>query len=589
MLVSARAKGKPIGLLEYNSSGEYIGRVTSHIEKLGTVSHLVAGFRHVIACSTDGMMGVFTFQRGSDVWDSPRILRVHDQQIVNSAVVHRSGIDFFFTIDKGSNIGVTILEEGRILKHGINPQFTNSGLSSIAAFANMLYIGQVDGGLCALDVKSLIVGGFERCKNLESMVIFSCIVMPNKTPITSLAVVATNSHAYLSTEDPSLGRDSTAAVFAPSNKSSIKKKVFDSSSILEAAFHGVDRDMGVDMDDELASRGSSREGHVVVVGGGDRDPRVRVLRLRKMTPEDTEGTKFIDRAKRAADKYSFYEVAILRGHTRAVHSIVVDAAGRFIITASRDDKTLLVWNALTYTCEKIHTDVEFGSAYGGDNCLFLCSFKPPFLTALTVPREYTTKSRSGSSVRDIVADTSPDDTVDVSMVRSPEWCAARVRGDSNGPSKSIIRATEDLGEPGRSIVALWRHYHAHDWTLQSTVHNGFSTIDHGRVRPATRTDAINNIYKWLGGSETSLSYSSDEENLQNNKVNVRDPSVDDNLSANDLVADGDSFYGEDVNRPKPEVKSGENSGSKIADSTKYPKINGNQRRKAHFSDDEDEE
>jgi hypothetical protein len=582
MLVSARTKGKPIGLLEYNTSGEYIGRITSHIEKLGTVSHLVAGFRNVIACSVDGIMGILTPRRGSDAWNSPRILRLHDISIAHSAAVHRSGVDFFFTVDKGSNIGVTIVEEGRILKSGITPQFTSGSINSITAFANMLYIGQIDGGLCALDIKPLIIGGFEKCRNLESMVIFSCGVMPNKTPITSLAVIATNSCAYLSTEDPSLGRDANAAVFPPSYKHSARKREFNSSIILETALHGVSGGMHADVDDGApSSHGSEREGHVVVVGGGDGDPRVRILRLRKTTLKGTDMESH--RGKRTVDKYSFYEIAVLRGHMRAVHSIVVDAAGRFIITASRDDRTILVWNALTYTCEKIHTDLDFGSVHGGDNCLFLCSFKPPFLTAFTVPKEYTSKRRSGLFQRDAVETVRLDDSVEVGMVRSPEWCAACLRGESNVPTKSIIRATEDLGEPGRSVVAMWRRYHAHNWGALSVVYNGSSTLDYDRVE----TNALDNINKWLGGAETSLSYDSDEENLKINKIGVRNTSVNGSQSARGVSTADDSIDG--GRDEEHGEKSGGGSDTKNENSSmKFSKIKGNQRLKAHFSDDEDE-
>lgn len=521
MLVSARAKGEPIGLLEYNANGEYIGRVTSHVGELGTVSHLLAGFRHVIACSVDGMMGVFSFRRGTNTWNSPRIMYLHDHPVVFSAAVHRSGIDFFFTVDKLSNVGVVVMEEGRILISSVNDRFTSANISSIAAFANILYIGQVDGGMYVLDLKTLLLGDFGKSRVLESMVIFSRGVMPNKTSITSLAVVATNSHAYLSTEDPSLGRNPISPVFPPSNesKASMKTSGFDSSSILKAALHGLS---GGEEDDQLKAQGSVLEGHLVIVGGGDGDPRVRVLRLKKCAPVDIDTIELNRKDGKADVKYSFYEVATLRGHTRAVHSIVVDAAGRFIITASRDDKTILVWNALTYTCEKLYNDAEFGSMHGGPNCLFLCSFKPPFLTAFTVPKDASAKSRSASH-REAGADaTSAGDNAGVSMLRSPQWCAACVRGDSNVPAKSIVKVSEDLGEPGRSIVALWRRYHAHNAgalarpTNQDNIFVGDFSSNHYDVyleRGASdeKYNAASNVYKWLGGYEKkSFAYDSDE-------------------------------------------------------------------------------
>ena len=103
---------------------------------------------------------------------------------------------------------------------------------------------------------------------------------------------------------------------------------------------------------------------MLLVGGSDEDPSVRLLK-----PELT-GMK---------------EVVCLRGHTKAITDVFVDAAGRFFITSSKGDKSILIWDGLTFNCEKQITDVSIGSIHIGDNLIVVSSISNPFVRFWGLP------------------------------------------------------------------------------------------------------------------------------------------------------------------------------------------------------------
>ena len=95
-------------------------------------------------------------------------------------------------------------------------------------------------------------------------------------------------------------------------------------------------------------RFSIGEGHMLLIGGTDEDPSVRLLK------PDLTGMR---------------EIVCLKGHTKAVTDVFADAAGRFFITASRGDKSILLWDGLTFRCEKQILDVSIGSINIADNLI----------------------------------------------------------------------------------------------------------------------------------------------------------------------------------------------------------------------------
>jgi hypothetical protein len=443
MLVSARHKGEPLGLLEYNRNGECIGRLTSHIQMLRTVVHIAAGHLNVLLCSSSGLMGRMRLRRSTSQWSSVTPVELHKSAVLYSAAIHRSGIDFFFTSDKYCNIGVVVIEHDRILKAALNATFVHSPVSAMELCANFLYLGQSDGVVLVLDVGDLLDGDLKKAATLKDSVIFYGDIFDNKTPIASMGVVSPHAYFDLPTQDSSSHKAS-----GPSISERVRSDGFSSASMLSAALYGGPEGGTFNVPDAVL------QGHLVMFGGGDGDPRVKVMRVIRVTPRAIDSIE-LGRADGKADSHTLLqEVAILRGHTKAVTSIVVDAAGRFIITASKEDRMFLVWNALTYTCEKLVDDLEFGIMRGGPNCLFLCSFKPPYLTMFTVTQQ---RSEGWEANQAVTADGRPE----IGMVRTNLWCVACVKGGLPIPSKSVVRAQQYLGDRGRAIVEMWQKHHNH--------------------------------------------------------------------------------------------------------------------------------
>lgn len=456
MLVSARHKGAPLGLLEFNKNGECIGRITNHLETLKTVTNIVVGARHVLLCTNGGLMGMIRRRTSSDVWSSPSYVELHESTVLLGIAMHRAGIDFFFTVDKYCNIGVSVFENNKLLKSYMNAAFAHSTICSVTACCNYVYLGQTDGILLVIDVTDLINGDLKLGAVLKEKIIFCGEVFSNKTSISSLGVLATSAYFCLPTEDPPPGRRSKIAVPKAIKKSQkVRGDGFSSVSVLNAAFYGEK--------DNEGSNDSKLEGHLVLVGGGDGDPRVRIMRVIRVVPKGIDAVE-VGRDDGKADAYTtLQEIAILRGHTRAVTAIIVDASGRFIITASKEENMFLVWDAFTFTCEKLYDGVEIGSIHGGMNCVFVCSFKPPYLTMYTVPQERREGWESNAAVTN-------DGRPEIGMVRTNLWCTASVKGGVAIPSKSMVRATQFLGEKGRSIVEMWQKYH--DRTVNEEYHGG---------------------------------------------------------------------------------------------------------------------
>ena len=243
MIVSARHKGEPLGLLEYNRNGECIGRMTSHLDSLKTVVHIVSGFTHVLLCSSSGLIGRIRLRRSSGLWTSPTIINLHSFAVLHSASTHRSGVDLFFTSDKYCNIGVIIIENDRILKSVLNPAFVHATISAISIYANYLYIGQVNGVLLVIDISDLLYGDFKTANTLKDNIIFYGDVFDNKTAVFSLGVISTHSFFSLPNQDPPPGRKSREANAANSSltasvKVSESVKTSSYSSILNSALFG---------------------------------------------------------------------------------------------------------------------------------------------------------------------------------------------------------------------------------------------------------------------------------------------------------------------------------------------------------------
>ncbi len=465
ILVSARHKGTPLGLLEYNKDGECISRITDHIESLKTIVAIISGNKHVLLCSNGGNMGMIRLKK-SNTWSSPSLMELHQSTVLLGTSMTRSGIDFFFTVDKYSNVGVCIFDSGRLIKSILNPTFANSTISCVSSCANFIYLGQTDGVLLVIDIGELLDGDFKVATNLKQKIIFCGDIFSNKTSITSLAVLAGNAYFELPTEDPVQGRKWKPRTRVSKAKSN-KNNGLGSGSILNSALYG-------DFDDDIGnSSDACLEGHLVLVGGGDGDPRVRVMRVNQVFPKVTDAVE-TGRQDGKAEPYTIIqEIAILRGHTRSVSGIIVDAAGRYIISASKDDRMFLVWDAFTFTCEKLCDDIDIGSIHGGLNSLFICSFKPPYLTIFTVPKERI----EGWQANDAVAD---DGRPEIGMVRTNLWCTASVKGGVAIPSKSTIRATQYLGDRGRSVVECWQKYHG---VTSNDEYKGGA----GNANPSTKT------------------------------------------------------------------------------------------------------
>jgi hypothetical protein len=186
------------------------------------------------------------------------------------------------------------------------------------------------------------------------------------------------------------------------------------------------------------------------------------------------------------------EIVTLNGHKHAVTHILVDAAGRYIFSGSVSDNTILIWDGLSFTCEKQIENVNVSSMVLSHNALVVGSFKAPFLRvwkvkyavpqskqvnkSSSVSTNFTSKNikhalmfsiassdalllPDNDTANEFVAKISPDFMISpeeqIVAVRSSRWAFSVLKGGAYVALKAVIEPKYVEEEEARAIVSRW--------------------------------------------------------------------------------------------------------------------------------------
>lgn len=462
-LISTRHRGLPHGVLEFTSTGRCLGKAIEHRPDMGTIQAMIAGHDHMLTCGSTGALAIY--MDGNTGVDNPtlelvRYMELHEWPIVLCACVHRAGIDFFFTVDRKDHIGITLMEKGTMLRTFVNQCFVTARISAIAVSRDKLYLGLINGHLITVNISEIMNGNVEVARHLADNVVGRDAIFDETAGITCMTISSQADLFGLINEDTEntelVDVDAVEGLVLPTNVR-VKQKPRLVGMRLRPQDKLKHGDIGAD--DETYYERNSRlkpatplEGHVLIVAGGS-DHLIKILRPVYPRSESLGGVR---------------EMACLTGHTAAVSQIVADGAGRFIVSISQTSKHLNVWNATTYNCEKTHENVNAGFIGLGENVMYLCSFKAPFITVWRVPekspekkKKYQKKLTYGednfgeSSGHDGAADGRPH----IAMIRTRLWCSTTVAGGRAIPQRSLTEAVMFLGAEGQRVVNDWRSYY----------------------------------------------------------------------------------------------------------------------------------
>ena len=167
------------------------------------------------------------------------------------------------------------------------------------------------------------------------------------------------------------------------------------------------------------------EGHLLLVGGGDLHPYVKIFR-------PTLGT--------STHPVEMRLLTTLKGHhSTAVTQVLSDAAGRCFISASVSDGRICLWDGLTFANIRVIEIMGFHTIAIGLDCLIAIGTTPvPFVRLWAVGanndrvgRLVATKN-TNNQMSDV--DAAEDDQQLVSIhhvhtVRNTRWCSLLLKGE----------------------------------------------------------------------------------------------------------------------------------------------------------------
>ena len=371
-----------------------------------------------------------------------------DDAITSGCVtsVQGTGIDIFFMSNKSTGITITIMKKGKEKKSYYNEPFLQShgNIIGMKVYHIFLYIACTDGTLITINFSSVLTAartddfsGSELRKLIisEDLIFKSPCIQNNQNSLNNQNI---DSHKQnmggtgkyneerKEKEEPtnciilnSIAMLSNSNCFCPksSNETSTEK-------IREQIDKG--REVGSEGD-----RGSSVEGHVFLVGGGDACPYVRVIRpvhhlsaywcasqleigkdkekerergrgreterksgkvvanrrQRRDTCDGRDGhspvsdrsNERISKTEEMRSHQGVQIIATLTAHTRAVTQISIDTAGRFFFSGSQGDMQVCVWDAVALSLVHVFRGVSMNCMVVSNDCLFITSSTAPYV------------------------------------------------------------------------------------------------------------------------------------------------------------------------------------------------------------------
>ena len=496
LFVSTRNKGITPGVLEYDECGTCLGEVCdTGAEKIGNVTIIVAGLKHVACCSTNGIIMVLyspsigpTIRTGSrknappSKWAKPLfLLNNESRQPITCATMHcHAGIDILFTSDKGGQISLALIDRGQVIRHYTNSAFLYPHkITGLAVNAMRLYVSLSNGYLTVIDLSSILEKGqVESGAYLDRFILAQEACFDEDAGITCIATLTPN--GFLGFRD----EDDEAAFIAKTDKNGKSKRIQESGPL---------------------------EGHLVLVGGGDGDPSVKVLQPK------TKGIRLL---------------TALLGHSKAVTHISTDAAGRYFFTASSAEHKILVYDGLSFSILRSFDDISIGGISLGENCLIVSSFRPPFLKMWRV---FDTKTVAGDEDDEynntIVYRDKPDaamntdkagvldwekqdeeikrleheaKSLQIATIRADDWCHERLSGVQRQGHKHMMSRPSNYNTNERQRAGVIRR-----WLTQYHRIESIPTSYYSQMNPKVQGHGLNPDSKMFSANDSTFKSSFD--------------------------------------------------------------------------------
>jgi hypothetical protein len=424
ILISTRKQGTPRGIAEFDREGHLVGHQwdTGHITKMvGTITSMISASKHVACCGSTGYVMIIQEDKTAEPtvrhgrrrypWQLQPLFvsAFHDASIICGCALVHAGLDFFFFVSKNNEICVAVLDNGECFRCAVNNSFFIASIRSITACSPYLYIALSDGAVYVLNLSPILEDGdIDSIGYLHRFIVLHESVFANRSGIASMCACSPSSFLSLKNED-----EQRSNVMA--NNSLNRSKTY---KYLEKP-----------VDDQYMQE--HLEGHLLLFGGGDADPVIKVCHPR------AGGIR---------------ELVSLTGHNTAVTQIVADACMRYIISASGQERKILIWDGHTFTCERIIEDISIGALSVGEDCMVVTTSKAPFLRIWNVPRNKNVVATNKPRVLDGSLDTMVhlhDERRcrdiesecgipyhSIVALRSAAWCYAMLKGGFK-PKKSI--------------------------------------------------------------------------------------------------------------------------------------------------------
>jgi hypothetical protein len=523
ILISTRKNGVPRGITEYDCDGHLIdvdilgSSSADMLKSVGAITMMISGHRNLACCGNNGYIMMLREERdrhNTDIkpvtkhgrsrypWHkTPLLISAFTESASKSAkrngnanmhvvcgcAVSHAGLDFFFIVAKSNEICVIVLDtnNGDCVRCAINSSFFISPIRSISACAPYLYIGLSDGDVYILNISPIIDDGdIDLVGYLHRFVVLHESIFAANAGIVSMCTTAPSTFLNLKNEDELIN-----------NANNMHRHTYKHT-------HGnVYKSLEKPSDDKYMQE--HVEGHILLVGGGDQDPKIKVFH--------PKGGK------------AMHELVSLSGHNTAVTSIFADACMRYIVSASAQERKILIWDGYTFSCERMIEDVSIGSMYVGEDCMIVTTSKAPFIRIWNNPRSKSVVANNKPRVVMNSHDEADPNTVQqqllyvqdeyrlrdiesecgikyhhITALRSRDWCYSMLKGGFR-PKKSI--EIPKYLEPSY-IQVLWR------WSQQYTG-NRMDAAESVATINQRRLDRKNRLNQKLGRIQPNTTSSAD--------------------------------------------------------------------------------
>jgi len=421
LLVATASRGVACALYEYTSTGTLVGQLNmGPMDRIRDITIIVSGTKHAVCCGSNGTIMIHEYIRGGDEgpsdhsWGTPCFMTSNEakQAIAAACMASHAGMDLLFTAEKNGSINVILLDRGVCIRQYQNETFCYpEHVTCMSVCALKLYIGLSDGTLIVVSLHEILErGNIDSASQLASAQLSRehCF-RPESGGITCMCVVSGNN--FLGFRD----EDEIARIEGHKSRKSAKDVCL--------------------------------EGHLVLVGGGDKEPTVKVLQ------PQYKGMRLL---------------STLAGHTSAVTSITADAAGRHFFTASADDHNVLAWDGLTFLPEKRMGDMFFRGMALADDCMLVITDRSPYVKFWRVREQETVLPDSGDTIPARSAGGLVRARLDheassynITTMRGEEWLRSRLRNlppkpDHHGKIHPVERCIRENLDPMQSQLVLER-------------------------------------------------------------------------------------------------------------------------------------